>query len=760
MHWTNIDLIKLNNNNTTEASHVTSLTISSQRLYNFNFDIHKLCNLSHLILDVHDIKFKENLIWPQHIKNISITSLKLTTLPDIIFKLNIECLILYCPNIKYISPEILNLQSLYILNIKAHKSFSFNNLISYSNNNNETLHNEILHHDIQFLLHALPLLRYFTVNNIKMKTININDINYIDYKNNDICTIEPILFKIENLIYLDLSNNNISIIPNTIHNLVNLNYLNLNNNNIKLIPPDLNKLTKLQELHIRSNSINVINIASDKLFKLDVSHNNIISYDLVTPLLSTLHLNHNKITNTSKLNTLCNLRQLYLQHNNIKFLSNIDKLTKLEELYINDNCISVLSNSFYKLSNLYELDVSHNKLTTIPYSFKKLNKLISCNLSFNKITILPNIFKQLSSLQSLDIRHNNIKFLPSSLNKLNETVRERVMYDSGINIKCSYNLLYKITYTFQNITNLNISNNKLIIFPASILELNNLRILEINNNLLTELPVNINKLTNITDLYLFDNEISALPLSFYELTTLNYLDISNNNITEIDNNINKLQSLYELDISYNFITSLPVTFSQLHLSDLTLSNNMITTISDEICLMTSLINIDLCNNFINYISPNINNLIYLETLYLSHNKIQRLPQITLNTLEEITLDDNPLINIPVSIGNLNNIGNNQYVEHEQPYTTNTKLTLEEFNKIIFKYINSNTTNNIINTDDNNVIDNNNIDNNNIDNKCIICMDNLKNMIELECKHIFHIDCIKKWLIEYSNSCPTCRKIIS
>lgn len=751
MHWTNIDLIKLNNNNTTEASHVTSLTITSQRLYNFNFDIHKLCNLSHLILDVRDIKFKENIIWPQHIKNISITSLNLTTLPDSIFKLNIACLIIYCPNLKCISSEILNLQSLYILNIKAHKSFSFNNLNPpYSNNN------DILHNDTQLLLRTIPSLRYITVNNVKMRNININDINYIDYKNNDICTIEPILFKIENLTYLDLAINNISIIPNTICNIVNLNYLNLNGNNIKLIPPDLNKLTNLQELHIRDNNISILNIKLDKLFKLEASYNNIISYDLVTPLLSTLLLNNNKINNISKLNTLYNLKQLHLQHNNIKYLSNIDKLTKLEELYINDNCISVLSNSFYKLTNLYELDVSHNTLTTIPYSFKKLNKLISCNLSFNKITILPNIFKQLSSLQVLDIRHNNINFLPSSLNKLNETVRENIMYDTGINIKCSYNSLYKIKYTFQNIINLNVSNNKLIIFPTSILELNNLKILEINNNLLTELPVNINKLTNITELYLFDNEISTLPLSFYELTTLTYLDISNNNITEIDNNINKLQSLYELDISYNFITSLPVTFSQLQLSDLTLSNNMITTLSDEICLMTSLINIDLCNNFINYISSNINNLIHLETLYLSNNRIQTIPHITLNTLDEIALDDNPLINIPVSIGNLNNIGNNQYVEHEQLHNRTTKLTLEEFNKIIFKHIN-NTTNNAINTD---TVNNTDMDNNNIDNKCIICMDNLSHMIELECKHIFHMDCIKKWLIEYSNSCPTCRKIIS
>ena len=42
------------------------------------------------------------------------------------------------------------------------------------------------------------------------------------------------------------------------------------------------------------------------------------------------------------------------------------------------------------------------------------------------------------------------------------------------------------------------------------------------------------------------------------------------------------------------------------------------------------------------------------------------------------------------------------------------------------------------------------------NVCSICMENKCNNIKLECKHVFCEDCIKKWLIEKSNTCPNCR----
>ncbi len=43
--------------------------------------------------------------------------------------------------------------------------------------------------------------------------------------------------------------------------------------------------------------------------------------------------------------------------------------------------------------------------------------------------------------------------------------------------------------------------------------------------------------------------------------------------------------------------------------------------------------------------------------------------------------------------------------------------------------------------------------------CSICFENMKDNIKLNCGHIYCNRCIKKWLTEKSNTCPTCRKEI-
>lgn len=40
--------------------------------------------------------------------------------------------------------------------------------------------------------------------------------------------------------------------------------------------------------------------------------------------------------------------------------------------------------------------------------------------------------------------------------------------------------------------------------------------------------------------------------------------------------------------------------------------------------------------------------------------------------------------------------------------------------------------------------------------CTICLENITCGIELDCKHIFHKDCIYKWLCFENVKCPLCR----
>ena len=64
-------------------------------------------------------------------------------------------------------------------------------------------------------------------------------------------------------------------------------------------------------------------------------------------------------------------------------------------------------------------------------------------------------------------------------------------------------------------------------------------------------------------------------------------------------------------------------------------------------------------------------------------------------------------------------------------------------------------NNFITIDDSQLIK---IKESNHDN-CIICIDDFDiddEIIYLECSHLFHVGCIKKWFL-YHNTCPLCKK---
>lgn len=48
-----------------------------------------------------------------------------------------------------------------------------------------------------------------------------------------------------------------------------------------------------------------------------------------------------------------------------------------------------------------------------------------------------------------------------------------------------------------------------------------------------------------------------------------------------------------------------------------------------------------------------------------------------------------------------------------------------------------------------------------DNTCIICRDKMEQITQLkklQCKHVFHTKCLKRW-IQRQQTCPICRNVI-
>ncbi|CAO3612167.1 unnamed protein product [Cunninghamella blakesleeana] len=45
-------------------------------------------------------------------------------------------------------------------------------------------------------------------------------------------------------------------------------------------------------------------------------------------------------------------------------------------------------------------------------------------------------------------------------------------------------------------------------------------------------------------------------------------------------------------------------------------------------------------------------------------------------------------------------------------------------------------------------------------KCLVCLDDFvpkQSVRVLKCRHVFHVECVDRWLVESHNSCPSCRK---
>ena len=259
----------------------------------------------------------------------------------------------------------------------------------------------------------------------------------------------------------------------------------------------------------------------------------------------------------------------------------------------------------------------------------------------------------------------------------------------------------------------------------------------------------------------------------------NYFESNRNQITNnIElNNINNLENISLDEIKDNGIN--------LHNLD---HNN-------DINNQCKNINQDFTNIIFNNIQQsNFNN------LYENNNQISNINFLNINEnnnnmyLDNDDINDNHENNNNIN-DNTNNDNINMSLNHFQTYNEelSDKYTDELRNNIlnitsilqneyISKYINivNNFENNIINSEIDYVHENiiialseeefeiikkNNYysfkDNNQL--SCNICLEILEEnseLINLNCKHIFHCVCIKNWLTKHSNKCPVCRKEVS
>ena len=208
------------------------------------------------------------------------------------------------------------------------------------------------------------------------------------------------------------------------------------------------------------------------------------------------------------------------------------------------------------------------------------------------------------------------------------------------------------------------TNNRVVYFNVSVetqnrttlletvVQLEQLLILDLSKNELSSLPPEFGNLQNLTLLYLSSNQLSSLPPEIVNLQNLTVLDLSSNQLSTLPPEIVNLQNLTGLDLSSNQLSTLPPEIVKLqNLTMLDLSNNQLSTLPPEIVNLQNLTLLTLEDNKLSSLPPEIVNLQNLTVLDLSNNELSTLPPeiVKLPNLTGLSLYNNQLTQFPKAL---------------------------------------------------------------------------------------------------------------
>uniref|UniRef100_A0A671TUQ5 TIR domain-containing protein n=1 Tax=Sparus aurata TaxID=8175 RepID=A0A671TUQ5_SPAAU len=373
-------------------------------------------------------------------------------------------------------------------------------------------------------------------------------------------------------------NRDLTAVPDDIPR--NVTSIDLSTNQIlKITDTDLRCLSKLMYMQVTFNSISHID---DGAF-----------VDLIE--LRTLSMLKNELTNLTD-NIFKGLRKLVtltLSSNRISYISPVafQSLVSIQSVELNNNRLHRITNitPILKLPTLHKLSISCNKLTSFRSDDMHLNvsNLRSLELDMNpvrKFSIRKDIFPHLQflnlgssghemkwdvanktflrSVSSLSLSHADKSFQPySAVLKTTESLKilqlefMKTLIEKGlIDVACQIPSLRLLSVSFSDIhtindtllrscsqvTELGFSYDILSeLSEHSLRSMTQLRLLALNNNALSQVPLALRGLSTL--------EVLDLRCVFQNLTNLKVLNIQDNSVFSFDSafkvNLHKLESL-------------------------------------------------------------------------------------------------------------------------------------------------------------------------------------------------------------------------
>ncbi|XP_021103247.1 protein flightless-1 homolog isoform X2 [Heterocephalus glaber] len=279
-----------------------------------------------------------------------------------------------------------------------------------------------------------------------------------------------------------------------------------------------------------------------------------------------------------------------------------------------------------------------------PENVKAMTSLRWLKLNRTGLCYLPEELAALQKLEHLSVSHNNLTTLHGELSSLPSlraiVARANSLKNSGV--------------------------------PDDIFNLDDLSVLDLSYNQLTECPRELENAKNMLVLNLSHNSIDSIPNQlFINLTDLLYLDLSENRLESLPPQMRRLVHLQTLVLSGNPLlhaqlrqlpamtalqtlhlrntqrtqSNLPTSLEGLsNLADVDLSCNDLTRVPECLYTLPSLRRLNLSSNQIEELSLCIDQWVHVETLNLSRNQLTSLPSAIckLTKLKKLYLNSNKL----------------------------------------------------------------------------------------------------------------------
>ena len=498
----------------------------------------------------------------------------------------------------------------------------------------------------------------------------LSNLQYIDLRSNSIQHLPTGLS--ERITILKLGGNQLDMIPENISCLKELTKLDVSSCELKEFPQPVLRLRKLQDLNISNNCIHDIpkDILNMKLKEFCFGGNPLDEFltflDRIVVDLEEIDLSSSFLEEIpSAIQKSRNLKTLKINDNCIEVFPELLSFQNLEKLEMKENPVKQLPKPFQNAYSLRILDISSTNLQEVPPQILRLAKIEGLTMTNCALEVLPDDWKECLKISQMDLSENLLSTLPASISQLQKLEKldlksccfkefpEVLLQMSNLHtLNLEQNLIQELPNNFQSLSlkKLNMRSNLLSDLSDALSANTHLSDLDVSSNRLTNLPEVIFRLQNLKHLKMDDNIISILPRNWQRLDIVT-LSLKNNPIMNIDHLLDELPSITNLNLQKCLLKEMPANLSSaVRLTTLNISDNKMTSIST---LPPNVIYLTLDNNPLELLPDSTQHLQLLNTLSAQRCGLKDLPTFIFNLkrLAKLFLSNNCLKHLPDELNN-------------------------------------------------------------------------------------------------------------